>query len=127
MAKQNIFGLLYDPKTGKVTYEDGEIPAIGGDFTFENHPGYNPLQYATDKTGTLIVAILDGALPAGIDFDLFRTEVEGPIQPPPQLQVRISNQGIFGDFNVGLIANSIIRQQSLVSVKAELKAAGILL
>ena len=126
MAKQNIFGLLFDTKTGKVTYDDGEIPAVGKDFTFEDHPGYNPLQYATDKTGALIVQTLKESLPAGIEFELFRTKVEGPIQPPPQLQVKISQNGIFGEFNVGLIANSLIRSGSLTSLKAELKSAGIL-
>ncbi len=75
MAKQNIFGLVFDTKTGKVTFDDGEIPAVGGDFTFEDHPGYNPLQYATDKTGEKIVATLTSALPAGIEYSLFRTKV----------------------------------------------------
>jgi len=126
MAKLNIFGLQFDTKSGKVTFEDGEIPAVGGDFTFEFNDGYNPFQYATDKTGEKVVEILTKSLPAFTKFTLFRTKNEGPIQPPPALQIRVAQNGIFGEFNVGLIANSLIRSGSLESFKAELKSAGIL-
>lgn len=126
MAKINIYGLLFDEKTGKVTYDDGEVPAVGGDFTFEATPGYNPLQYATDKTGDKIVEILKAALPAGISFKLTKTKSEGPVQPPAQLQVCVERYGITAELNVGLIANSLIRSGSLNAVKADLKTAGLL-
>lgn len=126
MAKINIFGLLFDTKTGKVTYDDGEVPAVGGDFTFENHEGYNPLQYATDATATKLVALLKTDLPADCKFFIERTKVEGPIAPPPQIVISIWRNGISESFNAGLIANSLIRSGSLISFKQDLKTAGIL-
>lgn len=126
MAKKNIFGLIYDDKTLKVTYDDGEVPVVGGDFTFENHEGYNPLQYATDKTGEKVISILKANLPEDVGLKLSRTVVTGPIAPPPQLVVEVSRNGISETFNVGLIANSLIRSGSLASFKQDLKVAGIL-
>ena len=126
MAKLNIFGLLFDTKTGKVTYEDGEIPPGSDSLTFEYHEGYNPLQYATDAAGEKIVDVLKFSLPTDIKYTLYHTGVIGPIHPPPQLLVGVDRNGISAEFNVGLIANSLIRSGSLASFKAELKSAGIL-
>lgn len=125
MAKLNIFGLVYDTETKTVTYSDGAVPPVGGDFTFENYDGYNCLQYATEDTGKKIIAILKQALPPGFEFELFKTEVYGPIQPPRQLQLRVTRNGIIGEFNVGLIANSILRSGSIGSFRAELKYYGL--
>jgi hypothetical protein len=125
MAKQNIFGLLFDPKTGKVTFEDGEIPAVGGDFTFEEHNGYNPLQYATEKTCEKLIVLLKSYFGAQYTYETIETEVTGAIAPPVQKLIRISKNGIFGDFNAGLIANSIIRSGSLNSLSAAMKSSGL--
>lgn len=126
MAKRNIFGLIYDSKTQKVTLDDGQEPLVGADFTFEDHEGYNPLQHATEETGQKILQALKKVVPPDVDLYLRRPPVEGPIAPPPQLQVFVVRWGISAEFNAGLIANSIIRSGSLNSVLAELKTAGIL-
>lgn len=125
MAKRNIFGLIYDDKTGRVTYDDGEIPAVGGDFTFEQPEDFtgqleNPLQFATSKTGEKIVAILTESLPKDCKIKTFL------YGDPPALMVGIERNGIRGEFNVGLIANSLIRSGSLNSFKQDLKIAGLL-
>jgi hypothetical protein len=125
MAKRNIFGLIYDERTGKVTYEDGEVPAVGANFTFENHAGYNPLQFATDKTAAELVEILAANFPQ-IEFAATKTKPEGPVAPPAANQIRASRNGISESFNAGLIANSLIRNGNLISVRAEFKAAGLL-
>jgi len=124
--KRNIFGLLYNPKTGKVTFEDGEAPAVGADFTFEDHEGYNPLQYATEKTADAIVDVLKKALPSDISFKAVKTKPEGPVQPPASWQIEVSRFGISESFNAGLIANSLIRTGHLDALKVDLKTAGIL-
>jgi len=125
MAKRNIFGLIFDDRSGKVTYDDGEIPFLGCDFTFESTTDIvgqpvNPLQYATDKTGEKIIAILKATLPGDVTYKLSR------IGDPAALHVTIQRNGIGETFNVGLIANSLIRQGSINSFKYELKSAGIL-
>lgn len=127
MAKRNLFGLIYDDKTGKVTYDDGEIPSIGGDFTFEFHEGYNPLQFATDKTGEKLLELLKAHFGSSvINFSLAKTAVSGPVAPPAALQVVAERNGISESFNAGLIANSLIRTGSFSSFRFDLKVAGIL-
>lgn len=125
MALINIFGLLLNEETGKVTFDDGAVPAVGGDFTFEVN-GYNPLQYATDQTGEQVISILRAHLPRYLKFTLERTRGEGHLQPPPQLQVIVEANGIKRSYNAGLIANSLIRTASLWSFTEELRASGLL-
>lgn len=124
--KRNIFGLLFNPKTGKVTFEDGEVPTVGADFTFEDHEGYNPLQYATEKTAEAVADLLKKAFPSDVSVKTAKTKPEGPVQPPASWQIEVSRFGISESFNAGLIANSLIRSGSLNSFKADLKTAGIL-
>ncbi len=124
MAKRNIFGLLFDDRTGKVTYDDGEVPAVGGDFTFENLEGTNPLQYSTQKTAEKIVEILTAALPSDIKYEVFRPVYTQSLTIPP-IQIKISRNGISETFSAGLIANSLIRTGSLASFRQDLKIAGI--
>lgn len=125
MAKRNIFGLIYDDKTGKVTLDDGEAPAVGADFTFENPEGVNPLQYATQKTAEKIVEILKSELPPDITYSIARLTYEQSLTIPP-IQLTVKRNGITADFSAGLIANSLIRTGSLASFKHDLKVAGIL-
>ena len=122
--KRNIFGLLYDPVTEKVEFEDGE--ETPGDFTFANHEGYNPLQYATEATADKLVSALSKLLPKDCKITKVWTEVEGPIAPPPQILLHVSRSGIGESFNAGLIANSFIRSGSFASFRQDLKLAGIL-
>jgi hypothetical protein len=126
MAKRNIFRLIFDSETGKLTNEDGSALPVGADFTFEDHPGYNPLQYATEETAKKIVDAIRPALPSDVVIASHKTETHGPVAPPPQAQILFFRWGITAEFNAGLIANSIIRSGSLNSVLAELKTAGIL-
>ena len=125
MAKRNIFGLIYDDKTGKVTYEDGEVPTVGGDFTFENQENVNPLQYATQKTAEKIVEILKAELPKDFKYTISRLVYEQSLTIPP-LNLTIERNGIKESFSPGLIANSLIRTGSLASFKQDLKNAGLL-
>lgn len=125
MAKRNIFGLIYDDKTGKVTDEDGNAPAIGADFTFENQEGVNPLQYATQKTAEKIISILKAELPKDIEYQAERLVYEQSLTIPP-INITLSRNGIKASFSAGLIANSLIRSGSLRSFKQDLQIAGIL-
>lgn len=127
MSKQNVNGLVFDTETGKVTLEDGEVPAIGGEFTFENIPGYNPLQYATPYTAGVLIAALTPRVPSSVKFSAEKTKPEGPIQPPAAWQLIVENLGFKESFNAGLIANSIIRTQSIQPFLESLKLAGILI
>lgn len=126
MAKRNIFGLIFDSETGKVTLDDGTPPAVGADFTFEDVPGHNPLQYATEETGKKLIEAIKPAVAPDIFIALRKTENHGPIAPPAQTQIYFVRWGITAEFNAGLVANSIIRSGSLNSILAELKSAGIL-
>ena len=125
MAKKNIFGLIYDDKTGKVTYDDGEAPAVGADFTFENQEGVNPLQYATQKTAEKLVEILKVELPKDIKYTIARLTYVQSLTIPP-ISITVERNGIKEQFSAGLIANSLIRSGSLESFKHDLKIAGIL-
>ena len=125
MAKRNIFGLIYDDRTGKVTYEDGEVPPVGGDFTFENQENVNTLQYATQKTAEKIVEILKAELPKDFKYTIARLVYEQSLTIPP-LNLTIERNGIKESFSLGLIANSLIRTGSLTSFKQDLKNAGLL-
>ena len=126
MAKRNIFGLIFDSETGKVTLDDGTPPPVGAEFTFEDVPGYNPLQYATEATAKKLVDAIRPAVPADVVIAVHKTDPTGPVAPPAQTQLLFYRWGIQTGLNAGLIANSIIRSGSLNSVLAELKAAGIL-
>lgn len=122
MAKRNLFGLEFDETTGKVTI-DGEPPAVGADFAFENHPGYNPLQYATVETTEKLVAMLKSQFP-GIKFAATKTTTVGYV--PPQNLILAERHGIGEFFNAGLIANSLIRTGSFESFRQDLKIYGLL-
>ena len=125
MSKKIIFGLIYDDKTGKVTYYDGEAPAVGADFTFENQEGVNPLQYATQKTAEKLVEILKVELPKDIKYTIARLTYVQSLTIPP-ISITVERNGIKEQFSAGLIANSLIRSGSLESFKHDLKIAGIL-
>lgn len=124
MVKRNLFGLEYDETTGKVTI-DGEPPAVGADFAFENHPGYNPLQYATYETTEKLVDILSAKF-RGVKFTAITTEIFGPLYVPPQNLILAERHGLEETFNAGLIANSLIRTGSFESFRQDLKIAGLL-
>ena len=126
MAKRNLFGLIYDTETRRLSYEDSDEPLpVGNDFQFEDHPGYNPLQYATDPTGQKVVAGMKVAFGDFISYRLYRPVYEGLLIPSP-LMVEVESNGIKESFNVGLIANSLIRSGSFASLRASMKTAGLL-
>ncbi len=124
MAKVNIFGLLFDTVTKTFTNSDGEPLVLGGDWTFEDFLGHNPLQFATAETAERIVEILKTSLPAGIEYEIQETKV-GWLGRPQRI-IKVSRYGLSEHLNAGLVANSIIRSGSLEGVKADLKLAGIL-
>jgi hypothetical protein len=121
MAKRNIFGLTYDSKTGKVTFENGEKPSVGADFTFEDIG--NPLQFATQETGEKLVEILADHFGPKIKFTL---ELKKSAFTPDQYAIRAERDGIHETLIAGLVANSIIRNGGLSSIQAELKYLGLL-
>ncbi len=124
MAKQNVHGLIFDSKTGKITLPDGEKPAIGADFTFEYHPNWNPLQYATEETTDKLVDLLRNNF-TDVKFSKDLLSYPTPI-PPPGWMITAERYGIAEAFNAGMVANSLIRSGSLAGFRAELKTAGIL-
>lgn len=124
MELQNIFGLLFDPSTGKVTLDDGTPPACGADFTFESHRGYNPLQYATPETCAKLVSFLRSQFGAQYNYAITSTQVSGPVAPPPQQQIVVSRGSKSLEINSGLLANSIIRSGPEATVSS-LKADGL--
>lgn len=121
MAKQNIFGLILDTKTGKVTLEDGTAPTFGAGFTFEPQEGRNPLQYATEKTAKEIAASLSELFPK-VTFVAFLDED----QDPPKQMIKATSFGISELFCAGLVANAAIRRGDFSFIKDELKTAGLL-
>lgn len=125
MAQKNIFGLIFDDRKGTVCFEDGEVPAIGGDFTFESPKDFigqfcNPLQYATDATAEKVIASLKKVLPSDVTIRRFRAG------DPPANFLELERAGIKETFNAGLIANSLIRSGSFRNFFQDLKIAGIL-
>lgn len=127
MAKRNLFGLIYDTETRKLSYEDSTEPLpIGNDWQFEDHgEGYNPLQYATDFTGEKVIAFMRIHFGPGLNFRLYRPEYAFYPLPKP-LHVEVESNGIKESFNVGLIANSLIRSGSFASLRSSMKTAGLL-
>tara|TARA_R110000868_G_scaffold153995_2_gene379985 strand:+ start:764 stop:1144 length:381 start_codon:yes stop_codon:yes gene_type:complete len=126
MAQKNIFGLFYDDRKGTVCFEDGEVPPVGGDFTFESPKDFSgqsagPLQFATDETADKLIALLKVILPT----DTKIRRVRGG--DPPANFLDFERAGIKGSFNAGLIANSLIRSGSFRNFFQDLKIAGILL
>lgn len=125
MAQKNIFGLLYDDRKGTVCFEDGEVPAVGGDFTFENPKNFlgdfcNPFQFATDETADKLITSLKSVLPADVKIRRFR------FGDPAANLLEFERAGIRESFNAGLIANSLIRSGSFRNFFQDLKIAGIL-
>lgn len=120
--KRVIFGLVFDPATGRVEYEDGGDQ--NWDFTFENYTTFNPLQFATEYTTKRLVEIISPAFPQ-IKFKPVLISHVGPWLPPAW-HLEAERDGIKEQFRAGLIANSIIRRNNLDSFKDELKMAGLL-
>lgn len=127
---RNLFGLWYDPTSKKVYLdEEGLAPSVGANFTFEDHPGFNPLQYATEDTAKQVAEILRRNLPPTVTV----AEVMSPYPlrstTPRYWDIRVSQYGIYADLNAGLVANSLIRSAgaSIKGILGELKGEGVLL
>lgn len=115
MILLNIFGIGYDPETGKTYLDNEETP-----YTFEKQPHvswpgptqfYNPLQYASLETAdamqSFVQQVMDEAYP-GSRVTRDDSQVFGTSAPMRLIVVTASNKSR-AELNAGLIANSIIR------------------